>query len=1065
MTREPNSGLIGWMVAHRVAPNLLMLVLILGGLYMTTRVTQEVFPAYEVSSIQVSVAYPGATPEQIEQGVVLPVEEAVRGIAGISKVTASAGTGSGSLTLELVEGVEPQRTYQDVIRAVDRIQTFPDAAEEPEVQFSGWRRDVVDYLVHGDVPEMTLRRAAEQVRDRLALAPGITQADLDDVRAYEIHIDVDPSRLRAHDLTLAQVAEAVAAGARDRSGGTVRTSAGEILLQVDERREDAPAFGDIVVVQGAGGALLRLRDIATVTDTFSERVEEISSFNGEPAIELETFRVADETPIGVSRAAAAVLPEIRADLPPAIQVSVLSDASEVYQQRVELLLKNGFVGLLLVLVLLSAFLEFKLAFWVTVGIPTSFLGAFLFLPLFDVSINMISLFAFIIALGIVVDDAIVAGENIYEYRQRGMGLIPAAVQGARDIAVPIIIAVLTNIVAFLPLAFIPGGFGQLWAVIPLVVGSVFAISLVEALIVLPAHLGHTGAGGRTALGSRLHGWQQAFSRGFSRFITEVYGPALATAMRWRYVTLAGAVGILVVTLAWPLSGRMGFILMPRVESDRAEVTAVLPQGSPQAEAFRVRERLEQAARAVVEEAGGERLSRGIYTVVEGREVDVRVYLTAPDERPVGTGEFARRWRERVGEIPGLESIRFDSDRGGPGGGAGLTVGLSHRDVATLERAGAALAQRLARLEHVEDVNDGASAGNPQWNLRLTESGRALGLTAQEVGSQLRNAFFGAEAFRLLRGGNEVTVRVQLPPEARGSEAAVLGLLVRTPAGRYVPLEQVASVSRARAPTRIRRENGRRMLQVTADVSPISQTNRVLSQVRGELLPQLQADFPGLTHSFGGRQETMREAVASFYSSVTLALLGVYVLLAIPFRSYLQPLVVMAAIPFGIVGAVLGHLLMGFGLSLISVMGIIALGGMVVNGALVMIDYANARLREGHGAFAAVHAAGVRRFRPIALTTMTTFGGLAPMIFETSMQARFMIPMAVSLGYGIVFSSAILLFLIPCLFMALDDLRRLVLGAGVDQGAAQALPEAAAEGTVGAATAANSPTGRPHQDRG
>ena len=428
-------------------------------------------------------------------------------------------------------------------------------------------------------------------------------------------------------------------------------------------------------------------------------------------------------------------------------------------------------------------------------------------------------------------------------------------------------------------------------------------------------------------------------------------------------------------------------------------------------------------------------------------MDLRVYLTPPGERPLSTGEFARRWRVRVGDIPGLESIRFDSDRGGPGGGAGLTVGLSHRDVATLERAGAALAQRLGRLEHVEDVSDGTSAGNPQWNLRLTESGRALGLTAQEVGSQLRDAFFGAEAFRLLRGGNEVTVRVQLPPETRTSEAAVLDFLVRTPAGRHVPLAQVASVTRDRAPTRIRRENGRRMLQVTADVSPASQTNRVLSRVREELLPQLQADFPGLTHSFGGRQETMREAVRSFYSSVTLALLGIYVLLAIPFRSYLQPLVVMAAIPFGIVGAVLGHLIMGFGLSLISVMGIIALGGMVVNGALVMIDYANARLREGHAPFAAVHAAGVRRFRPIALTTMTTFGGLAPMIFETSMQARFMIPMAVSLGYGIVISSAILLFLIPCLFLVVDDLRRLVLGAGVEQGAM------VAEGSAGAASAA------------
>ncbi|MDN3518038.1 efflux RND transporter permease subunit [Aquisalimonas lutea] len=1024
MARERGDGLIGWMVDHRVAPNLIMMLLLVGGLYMTTQITQEVFPDFQTDAIEVSVAYPSATPEQIEQGVVQPVEEAVRGLPGIEEVTAVAGQGSGTVTLELIEGADVQRTYQDVTRAVETIDTFPDDAEDPEIEFSGWRRDVVDFLVHGDVPEHTLRAAAETVRDELLLAPGITQAGLDDVSAYEIHVDIDESRLRAHDLTLEEVAEVVAANARDRAAGTVKTPGGDILLEVDERRVNAEAFGDITVLAGAGGSRVQLRDIATVSEAFSDQVESISTYNGEPALQLETFRVADETPIGVSEAGEAVLPDIRAELPPGIDVSVASDSSEIYQERLDLLMKNGFIGLVLVLLLLSLFLEFKLAFWVTVGIPTSFLGAFLFLPFFDVTINMISLFAFIIALGIVVDDAIVAGENIYEYRQKGMGLVPAAVQGARDIAVPIIVSVLTNIVAFVPLALIPGSFGQLWAVIPIVVGTVFAISLIEALIILPAHLAYTGEGGRTRPGAWLHRGQQAVSRGFSRFISNVYGPVLRFAMHWRYVTLAAAMALLAVTLAYPLSGAMGFSLMPTVESDQAEVVAVLPQGTPDASMKRVRDTLVEAAEEVVADNGGAGLSRGIYAEIEGTQIEVVTYLEPADQRPIGTSAFARLWRERAGEIPGLESIRFHSDRGGPGGGAALTIGLSHRDTATLRRASSALAERLRELSYVTDVDDGYRLGSPQWNLRLTESGRALGLSANDLGGQVRAAFNGEEAFKLLRGGNEVTVRVQLPPAAVDSEAAVPSLMVRTPDGQRVPLEQVATIERDRALTRIRRENGRRMLQITADVVPMEQTNRVLAEVRESVLPGLVADFPGVSYDFGGRQESMQEALESFTTTVTLALLGVYALLAIPFRSYLQPLVVMTAIPFGIVGAILGHLIMGYSLSLVSVMGIIALGGMVVNGSLVMIDYANARLREGHAPFEAFYSAGVRRFRPIALTTMTTFGGLAPMIFETSVQARFMIPMALSLGYGIVFSSAILLFLIPCLAMALEDLRRL-----------------------------------------
>lgn len=1014
-------GLIGFMTAHRVAPNLLMLVLLLGGLYMTTKITQEVFPDFQQDAIEVSVSYPNATPEEIEQGVVLPVEEAVRGLIGIKEVTSVAREGAGTVTLELLEGADMQRTYQDVIRAVDQIQTFPDDAEEPEIEYSGWRRDVLDLLVYGDAPEQSLRSAAEQIRDRLLLEPGITQADLDDVRDYEIHIDIPEDRLRAYGLTLEEVASIVADSARDRSAGAVDTAAGEILLQVDERRSHAEEFRDIVIRASEGGSILRLGDIATITDGFSETVEDIQSYNGMRALEVEVFRVGTETPVGVSEAVRSLLPEIRSGLPPSIDVVIQGDASEVYQQRLELLLKNGFFGLLLVLALLSLFLEFKLAFWVTVGIPTAFLGAFLFLPGMGVSINMISLFAFIIALGIVVDDAIVAGENIYEYRSRGMPFLDAAIQGARDIAVPILISVATNIVAFLPLAVIPGPFGQIWAVIPAVVGTVFVISLIEALIILPAHLAYVREGARTRMGAHMHGFQQKISHGFTRLIDQVYGRVLALTLRWRYVTLAAALTVLAITLAYPLSGRMGFILMPRVEGDRAEVTAILPYGAPVSEARRVRDELTESARQVIENNGGDALASGIYASIEDATVEVRIYLTQPDVRPVSTAEVAQKWRQLTGDILGVESLQFQSDRGGPGGGAGLTVQLSHSNTDTLNQAASVLGKRLASVNHVTDVDDSYAQGKPRWSLRLTEAGRSLGLTASDVATQVRNAFYGAEAFKLLRGANEVTVRVQLPPELSQSSVAVSSFMIRTESGQYVPLDQVATIEPGVSATSIRRENGRRVMPVTANVEPMEQTNRVLSTLQQDLLPQLMQDFPGLSYSFGGRQESMRDAVDSFYVTVSLAMMGIFVLLALPFRSYVQPIIVMTAIPFGIVGAVLGHLIMGYSLSLISIMGIIALGGVVVNGSLVLIDYANARKREGYAAIEAIHAAGVRRFRPIFLTTCTTFGGLAPMIFETSMQARFMIPMAISLGYGILFSSALLLLVVPSLYMVLEDI--------------------------------------------
>ena len=659
--------------------------------------------------------------------------------------------------------------------------------------------------------------------------------------------------------------------------------------------------------------------------------------------------------------------------------------------------------------------------WVTLGIPISFLGSFLILPAADVTINMISMFAFIIALGIVVDDAIVVGENIYEYRNRGMSYLEAAILGAREVAMPVTFSILTNVVAFLPLYFMPGVMGKIWKVIPVVVITTFLISLVESLLILPTHLAHQHQPSKNRLAILLHRGQQGFSKRFERFVEKIFAPFLDFCISYRQLTVAIGVAVFLVVLSYVSSGRIGRIMMPRIEADAASVRASLPFGSPQNKVQEVAAVLVDHAKAIVSENGDEKLSRGIFAVIDEDNIDVRIFLTDADVRPISTTRVTQLWRERTGFLPGLESLLFEADRGGPGSGAALTVELSHRNIETLDAAGSRLAEILEDFPTVKDIDDGYTPGKQQLNFTMTPEGQSLGLTAQEVARQVRNSFFGAEALRQQRGRNEIRVRVKFPKEQRISEYDIEQLLIRTPAGTDVPLFQIADVSRGRSYTSITRRNGRRTITVTANVEPIDQSSQVIATVQQEILPQLAKDFPGLGYGWEGRQADMRDSLENLVGGFLLAMGAIYAMLAIPFKSYIQPLIVMIAIPFGFVGATLGHMIMGYSLSVMSMMGIVALSGVVVNDSLILIDCANRfRREEGLSAFDAIHRAGVRRFRPIMLTTLTTFGGLSPMIFETSRQARFMIPMALSLGYGILFATVVTLVLVPCLYMMLHD---------------------------------------------
>lgn len=1018
-------GAIAWMASNPVAANLIMLLCLVGGLLMTTRIKQEVFPEFESEIVTVTVAYPGASPEEVEKGIVLSIEERVTGLDGIKKVTSSSVEGAGTVTVEALEGTDMERLAQDVKGEVDRISSFPEDAETPRVVIASNRRRTMSIAIYGDMEERVLREMAETVRDDLLQDPEITQIDLSGARDLEISVEISQDTLRAHGLTLRQVADIIGNSALELPGGSVKTSQGEILVRVKDRRELGKEFANLPIISSPDGSVVRLEDLGRITDGF-EDTDLFALYNNQPAILLDIYRVGDQTPISVSNAVKRHMERLKQILPPGVNLAKRNDSSDIFRQRMDLLTRNGLMGLCLVFILLALFLEIKLAFWVSMGIPISILGSFLILPGLGVSINMVSMFAFIITLGIVVDDAIVVGENVYQYKEQGLSSLKAATNGAREVVMPVTFSVLTNVVAFVPMLFVPGVLGRVFGVLPAVVVSVFLISLVESLFVLPSHLGHLKSGGKSRL-AFLHNWQAKFSAGFMRVVNNFISPLLMLTIRLRYLTLAIAVAVLLATVGYVASGRMGIVMFPKVESDYAYVELAMPFGSPVARTEAAINRMVSIADELARENGGDELVEGIFSQVGtssgGHQGSVRVFLTPPEMRTLPTAEFTRLWRERVGEIAGAEYLKFESDRGGPGSGAALTIELSHRSTQILEKAGEDLAKELGSYAQVSDIDDGFSAGKTQLDFRIRPEGRSLGLTSQDVARQIRAAFYGAEALRQQRGRNEIKVMVRLPEGERVSLQNIEDFLIRTPAGTSVLLREVADVTKGHSYTSIDRRNGRRIISVTADVTPPSEAAAIINSVKDSYLPKLQDRYQGLEFSFEGKQADIQEGVGALLLGLGMACLCIFALLAIPLRSYVQPLIIMTSIPFGIVGAVFGHLVMGYSLSLVSLFGIVALSGVVVNASLVLIDCANGKRRLGQSALASIHQASVQRFRPILLTTVTTFGGLAPMIWETSRQARFLIPMALSLGFGIVFSTFITLGIVPSLYMVLEDLKR------------------------------------------
>jgi len=1027
LSGKERRGPISWMTRNPVAANIVMVILVLGGLLQTLRIKQEFLPNTEYDVVTITVPYPGASPEETEQAIVLAVEEAVRGLDGVAEVTATAREGAGTVAVEMITGYNLNQLSQDIQSEVDRIRTFPLEAEEPIVTVISSRREVMTVIVSADTADTVLREVTEEVRDRLIQSPGITQVELSNVRSYEIAIEIPQDSLRAYNLTLQNVADIISRASVELPGGSMKTDGGEILVRVRDRRDYGEEFGKIPLITGPDGTQVLLEDVAQIRDHFSDS-DQFTYFNGKPALTMSVFRVGKETPISVEESVLEVLDQLEASLPEGIEFTLWNSRADMFRQRMNLLLRNGLLGLILVFFVLGFFLEMRLAFWVMLGIPISFLGTLLFMPAMDMSINMVSMFAFILALGIVVDDAIIVGENIYHNHQDGMPFLQAAIKGARQIAMPVTFSILTNIIAFMPLYFVPGIMGKFFRAIPLVVCTTFVISLVEALFVLPAHLAHQKDREKPG---RLHRLQQRFGKAFSRFVREKYGPFLDLTLRRRYLTVAIGLFVLILTISYVKSGRMGFQLFPSVESDVALCSFKLPYGSPVEKTQAIHDRIVKAGEALVreikEETGQAQIKGSLSQIGNGggHSGSITFDMVDPDDRPVSTSEFVQRWRKKTGPLAGIDTIRYRADSGGPGSrGDALTIELSHRDINVLEQASGKLAVVLADYSMVSDIDSGFTPGKPQIDFMLKPEGRSLGLTSADVARQVRHAYYGAEAIRQQRGRNEIKVMMRLPEAERETEYSLESMMVRTPDGAEVPLRDVVEMKRGRAYTSINRREGRRTVTVSANVTPKSQASMVLSDLTIGALPELQQSYPGLTYSFEGRQADQKESVGGLLKGLLGAIVLIYVILAIPFKSYSQPMIIMVSIPFGIVGAVIGHLIMGYSLSVISIFGIVALSGVVVNDSLVLIDFFNQKRNEGLGVHDAIMTASLQRFRPIVLTTLTTFGGLLPMIFEQSRQARFLIPMAISLGFGILFATFITLLLIPSLTLILEDLGNL-----------------------------------------
>ena len=1041
-------NIIRWFILNTVAANLLMVFIIIAGIFTLSRLRMEVFPDITIPIINVSVVYPGASPEDIEESICVKVEEQVQGINGLKRITSSSNEGYGSINIEVENGYDIDEVKDEVKSQVDAITSFPDDAEKPTIRSFDGQPEVITIAVHGHVDEASLLNIAEKVRDEVSELPNITQTRLGK-KPKEISIEISENTLQKYGISFDYVANKIRTSSMDVPGGAIETYDGEILIRSKGQAYTGEEFGIIPVLSLADGSTVFLRDIAEIVDGFQD-VEYDIKFNSEPALLIRVYRTGEQNALDIADAVHGYIKKKNPVMPPGVSLTTMKDESVILRGRIELLTENAYLGLGLVLIVLALFLKPKLAAWVSLGIPISFMGGFWLLPLFDVSINMISLFTFILVLGIVVDDAIVVGENIHIYLKRGLSGVDAALEGAYQVAKPVIFAVLTTMVTFSPMILVEGALGKIWKIIPVVTILVLMFSLIESLTILPAHLAHMKIN-EAKKKNRFSQWWSDIQMGIHNwlqgFIKNKYTPVLELALKNRGNTVAIAISIFILTVGLVASGFIRFNFFPPLEADIVIAGVEYPEGTPvsltkvgldqiEKSAYKLKDSLEvlypenKIFINMVSTAGDQPIktqsARGpgnLDATFFGSHLAECVIELAPgEERPISTVEISKIWRELTGPIPGVKQVTFDSDLFTTG--APIEIQLSSVNREDLKAVTNSLKDKLQTYAGVFDIKDSFSAGKDEIKLNLLPEAQNYGITMASLARQVRQAFYGDEVQRVQRGRDEVKVFLRYPKDERVSLNNLEQMNVRVGNNVEVPLGQVAQGELSSGYSTITRTDRKRSISITADVDlSEANANEILAKFESEHIVPILLDYPSVNYSFEGEQREQRDTLSSLFKNFALALFVVYVLLAVPFKSYLQPLIIMSAIPFGFTGAVIGHIIMGMNLAVLSIIGIVALSGVVVNDSLVMVDFINRYKRDdGKTSLEAALAAGPRRFRPILLTSITTFVGLFPLLIEKSVQAQFLIPMAISLAYGVLFATLITLILVPTSYLIIEDIK-------------------------------------------
>lgn len=1015
------NSIISWFAENKVAANLLMVFIVVAGVLSLQDTRKEILPNISLDLITISVPYPGASPEDVEKSVLTRIESAIYDLEGIKSLSSKASEHLGLLTLEVAYGHDSKHLLNEIKARVDGIGTFPPDVERPIIREISVRNMVAFVIISGDASERTLKNIAAQVKSDLTQLPNISQVELTASRPYEIAIEVSEGDLQRYGMSFIEVANAVRQSSIDLPTGVIKTAQGNVSVKAKGQVYWGEDFEDIVVRALPDGAQILVRDVARVIDGFKEGVS-LSEFNGRPAVALSVYRVGDQNILDISRELKEYTNNPKSYIPEGIHLDIWQDSSVYFKSRMDLLSENAISGLALVFIILLLFLRAQLSFWVSLGIPISFMGAFMMLPYFDGSLNMISLFAFILVLGIVVDDAIIVGENVFSKHREGITGVRGAILGAQEVQKPVIFSVLTTIIAFAPLVMLPGPEGKLMKVIPIVVICTLVFSLIESLLVLPSHVSGISNDDfdRIPVLGRI---QKGFSLGMESFVNRIYSPFLELCLRWRYTTLFGFIGILLIALSVMMSGWLKVVFFSTIEADTASATVSFAQNAtPET----VRDGIKQIEGAAMnlqkdlrDETGTEQILNVFTSFTSDTSGRLVIEMAPTENRRMSGQHIIQEWEKRVGDVQDVVDLQFKATLNQPG--SIVDIELSSSSLTDLKLAADGLKETLAGMKGLYQITDSFQKGKQELLIELKPVARNMGLSLDEVAMQVRQAYHGADVQNIQRGEQDIKVIVRYPAEERSSLWYLENMSIRLRDGSTVPLLTIADIEYGEGPAQIDRHDRRRVIHVKAKVDDnVTSTVKVMAALRADYLDSISENYPGMAWDVAGAQKEKDEFKDYLGKAYWIALLGMYVMMATLFRSYAQPLMVMFAIPFGLIGALVGHLVAGMEVTLWSLVGMIAVSGIVVNDNLVLVDFMNRNKEKGISLQESIRKAGVARFRPIMLTSLTTFGGLVPLMLETSLQAQFLIPMAVSIAFGVLFATLVSLVLVPATYYILDD---------------------------------------------